>query len=342
MFKKFISSCLKGDVDSVIRYADHVLPYVISDGFNYAITNGHLPVVQWIHETEQNAIHAIQYHQGFGLACENGHIHIAKWILEVNPNVNTTIDILIAFNKSCQKNQIGVVEWLFRMNSATINHFLQNHNILVTFEMCAMRGYLRMMQWLFDKNPNIDVSQNHDTIFVLACTSNHLNIAQWLLEIQPTINISAQDERALTWACHHGYLSVVQFLLDRNPQNVSTQDEKPFRWACEKGHFEIARLLLKHKPTIDIHAVDHYAFRKACANQHGIIVQWLCDINPYLFDITYKKNGKVSYYHIRPIQDARWLRRRYAVWLAHKKSPNKTSILYQLPEDVSRYCALFL
>jgi hypothetical protein len=96
MFKKFISSCLKGDVDSVIRYADYVLPYVISDGFNYAISNGHLPVVQWIHETEPNAIHAIQYHQGFGLACENGHIHVAKWILEVNPNVNTTIDILIA------------------------------------------------------------------------------------------------------------------------------------------------------------------------------------------------------------------------------------------------------
>lgn len=340
--RKFMLHCRKGDLESTIQYSTNIYNTDMTDAFELAIQNGHLSIVKWIYKTHQNKLRPFLFHKGFVDACENGHIQVAQWLLEINVINFTFQDLFIAFKKACCYQHNNIAQWIYELNSEIItnaNHLWQLDEILSN---CTRQGNLSLMQWLLHTNPLLNVSGNEDMNFVYACTNGRYEMAVWLLQYKPTINISTQNEYALTWSCYHGHYHIVSFLLEKNPMNVSIEDEKPFRFACERGHLNIAQLLLEKYPKINVHARLNYAFRLACFNEHTRVFQWLCDINPYLFDITYNNKGKILTYHIRSERQARWLRRRYAMWMASLQSPNEESIWFRLPDDVSRQCILYL
>jgi ankyrin repeat protein len=128
-----------------------------------------------------------------------------------------------------------------------------------------------------------------------------------------------------------------QYLLDNPTINISADSEYAFRYACCNGHLLVAQWLLLVKPDINISAYDEEAFHIACLRGHLLVAQWLQSLKPNLYVINYNNDGSYKGYYIRSKEEARWEQRKYLVWLASDQSPNKKSLFYRIPQDVSRY-----
>jgi hypothetical protein len=176
--------------------------------------------------------------------------------------------------------------------------------------------------------------------FNTLCKSGNLEEAQQYLLDNPTINISANNEKAFLNACFSGHLEVAQWLLllSLKPDiNISANYEEAFRYACFKGHLLVAQWLLSVKPDINISAKNEQSFRNACFYGRLLVAQWLLELKPNLYVINYNDDGSYKDYYIRSKEEARWEQRKYLVWLASNESPNKNSLFYKIPQDVSRY-----
>jgi hypothetical protein len=68
-----------------------------------------------------------------------------------------------------------------------------------------------------------------------------------------------------------------------------------------------------------------------------LVAQWLQSLKPHLYIINYNDDGSYKGHYIRSKEEARWEQRKYLVWLASDQSPNKKSLFYKIPQDVSRY-----
>jgi hypothetical protein len=119
--------------------------------------------------------------------------------------------------------------------------------------------------------------------------------------------------------------------------NISANDEKAFLNACFSGYLLLAQWLLTIKPDIDISANYEEAFRYACCRGHLLVAQWLQSLKPNLYVILYNNDGSYKGHYIRSKEEARWEQRKQLVWLASNESPNKKSLFYRIPQDVSRY-----
>ncbi len=153
-----------------------------------------------------------------------------------------------------------------------------------------------------------------------------------------TICKSGNLEEAFINACEYGNLLVVQYLLSIKPDiDISAYNEAVFRHACCHGHLLVAQWLLTIKSDINISTNNEYAFRIACFSGHLLLAQWLQSLKPHLYVINYNNDGSYKDYYIRSKEEARWEQRKYLVWLASDQSPNKKSLFYRIPQDVSRY-----
>ena len=179
-------------------------------------------------------------------------------------------------------------------------------NIQSHFNNLCISGNLEEAQQYLLENPTINISAFNEDAFRHACCLGHLSVAQWLLSVKPDINISACNECAFRYACSQCHLSVAQWLLSVKPDiNISVYNEEVFRWTCSQGHLKVG--------------------------------QWLQSLKPNLYVIHYNNDGSYKDYYIRSKEEARWQQRKYLVWLASNESPNKKSLFYKIPQDVSRY-----
>jgi hypothetical protein len=76
------------------------------------------------------------------------------------------------------------------------------------------------------------------------------------------------------YACEHGHLNVANLLLtkikktDQRNSMFAASDEYAFRHACANGHGPMVQWILENHSGCNIHILDNYALKKACFNQH--------------------------------------------------------------------------
>ena len=170
--------------------------------------------------------------------------------------------------------------------------------------------------------------------FNKACQYGNLTKAKQLLEMNTTIN----NECGFQYACIHGHLEICQWIYLINPTiDISYRHEYVFRTACYNGHLEVCQWLLKVCPTINISAYNEDSFCVACENGRIKVAQWLQTLKPYLYVINYNNDGSYKDYYIRSKKEVLWEQRKTLLWLASNESPNKNSLFYRIPQDVSRY-----
>ena len=90
-------------------------------------------------------------------------------------------------------------------------------------------------------------------------------------------------------------------------------------------------------PNINISTKNEEAFRHACYKGHLLVAQWLQSLKPNLYVINYNDDGSYKDYYIRSKKEVLWEQRKTLLWLASDQSPNKKSLFYKIPQDVSRY-----
>ena len=81
-----------------------------------------------------------------------------------------------------------------------------------------------MVKWLFEKFPNIDISNENECAFKKACEKGHVKVAKWLLETKPDIIISIDDHNPFRTACTNGRTLVAKWLEQLKPQAYNVEE----------------------------------------------------------------------------------------------------------------------
>lgn len=161
---------------------------------------------------------------------------------------------------------------------------------------------------LLQNNPNINISYGNEIVFRLACYKGDLEMAKWLLEVKPDIDMFAGTRHVFYTACFAGQLEIAKWLLELNLENISNEYKDSFCAACYNGHLDIAK--------------------------------WLQSLVPSLFVIYYNNDGSYKNFYIRNEEEQTkyilWEKRKIPLWLASRNSPNKKSLIYKIPTDISR------
>ncbi len=147
--------------------------------------------------------------------------------------------------------------------------------------------------------------------------------------------------RLFNTCCIFRRLKEAKKLLNKYPTIVNSAEyDNAFIHACRNGHLDVAKLLYQSKPTIDLSAKNDSAFQYSCCYGQLAVAKWLVELRPWLYKII-EEDGEYSPYVFTP-EEQRFYRRKYVVWLASQNSPNKDSILYKLPSELSREIAMML
>lgn len=275
----------------------------------------------------------------------NNHHNYKKKDLSYYININEIQNEYSIFLNACKKGDVEVVKSLFDKNP---NINISDCNDEPFWYSCFC-GHLEVAQWLFEIRKDM-----HDVIccdaFMGACENGHLEVAQWLLELKP--NIINFDNITHTYTfylvCKKGHLKVAQWLLEINQEKDKLNQENDkfnfedcFIIACENGQIEVAKWLLELKPNIDITAENNRAFYFSCYYYKYNVMTWLQSLKPWLYTIVKNPVGTLKP-KINSIKEQRFYKRKYAVWLSSSMSPNKKCILFKLPSDVSREIIMML
>ena len=226
---------------------------------------------------------------------------------------------------------------------------LASNFFFVNLTHVSVQSCLWLAQWLLKRKPDINISSDSEIAFRYACYYGHLHVVKWLLEIKPDIDIFAHENYAFLYACQNQRLFVAQYLysIDNSIVYKSSLDifQELFRDLCTDNKIEMAKWLYQVRPEVFAES-DHSPFIYACEFGHYHIAKWIQSIRPYNYVIC--RNWRSSYgssrYSINTEEEMKWQKRKYLVWLASDKCPNKNkkNILYKLPTDVSKHLIGFV
>ena len=206
--------------------------------------------------------------------------------------------------------------------------FDKNFNIEELF-IC---GKLEILQQYYNQNPKMNFYYNYNVIceFIptysycewsaigLAILCKHINMVKWLLDTIPKTKLFVnvyEIQKEFNNACFSGQLKIAQMLYAKFPKDIKIGTE----------NFDILIGCL-------IKEIDYSLSQNICCKSEISVVRWIQSLCPHLYVIN--DSGK---FYIRREEENRWQSRKYACWLASNNSPNKDSVFYKIPEDVSRY-----
>ncbi len=147
--------------------------------------------------------------------------------------------------------------------------------------------------------------------FKNACKNGHLHVAEWLIQNKPNHNITSLINSTFLTSCENNNLQIAKWLFELNYDidiDISFLNESIFRWACYRGSLEFIKWLLQIKPNINISALDNWAFKACCENNHIKVAKWFCTLKPFKYFINIdEENNRIIQWKIHSDCDAQLL-----------------------------------
>ncbi len=233
--------------------------------FNNFFVRGNLDIIQWIYSLKPDINFDKAY---FSNICSEGHIDLLKWIYTIDPDFFDTEAYINGIIQACKKGHLEVVQWLYLINP-DIEHDFERY-----FSYAIKNEQMKIVEWLFEVESNIDIMKSANYIFTYACTYGRLEAVKWIYENSPEIiNIrifhSGYRKPKRSWgnfhlACQSGNSRLVKFLLHVCPEinyldSVSKFNdcETPFYLASIYGNFDIFTYLYYLNPRETINKNKH-------------------------------------------------------------------------------------
>lgn len=187
-----------------------------SSCFDSAAANGHLSVMQVLHDEHQPCTT-----KAMDQAAASGRLNIVQW-LHVNRSEGCTVD---AMNNAASKGHLDVVRWLHdhRTEGCTAD----------AMDGAATCGRLDVVKWLHENRREGCTSKAMDH----AAKYGHLNVVQWLYENRTEGCTAA----AMDGAASYGHLEIIQWLHNNNLTTGCTT--RVMNTAAKSGHFEVVQWL---------------------------------------------------------------------------------------------------
>jgi hypothetical protein len=245
--------------------------------------------------------------------------------------INLIIDKTIM--ELCSKGDLEKTRQYYQENSQSIS----NLRIECCFNIACKRGLLEMAQWFYSIHPDLDVNNWGNAVhyryhaFHSACETNNMEIAKWLISLTKSNTIANYNEYC-TIACASGHLELIKDIASRVPNfNVSYKNHELFHCAMNNRYIN-SNMSVKY----------------------GYIVEWLQTMKPWVYKIQSFRE-ELSHYdddyddwigthypEMDTNEERNWNMRKYVVYASSDAAPNKKTLIYKLPIDVSRMVICFV
>ena len=122
------------------------------------------------------------------------------------------------------------------------------------YEYC-IEGNTKMFIYTVENNM-LDIHENNEWLFILACKLGHIEIVIYLLNISQNysgrkIDIHSRYEDAFVYSCMNGHIKIVKYLINIAENysgkkiNIHIDDDSAFSCALINNRFTIVLYLLK-------------------------------------------------------------------------------------------------
>lgn len=283
---------------------------------------GHCHIVEWLFQLFPNEIESVEngLNLPFDRACSHGHLKVVQFLLQKQPNIfgSQPARWYKLFHEACSNNHFHVVRYLLEDISIPLDICLEDN---LTFCRCCFNGNLELVQYLFQKRPDMNIFARECLAFAWAAENNHYHVFKWLLQ-----HLSLGHD-----------VHVFQHV---------------FQLVCQKRiRFEIIFIMLEYFQTqqllkdsnrSQVILFQHNLIRRTYDLFGSVLAQYVVSMLPPCV-CTINEFGMTIY----PRKESRWQRRKYLVWImssqSHKMDTLMTStqngvmeLLRQLPEDISK------
>ncbi len=191
--------------------------------------------------TEQSSLH---------MACQNGALETVQCLLGYSSNIEAkNKDGQTPLLLACYANSFETVKILVKKGTAQVNAS-DNNGYTPLLASCHSGGGPEKVEFLATNRARIDARTNNGLQPVhLACTKGHLRIVKWLIESNPGIDVLSRDfhgDTILHLACKGGHQKVVRYILKNklvDPNELNNDHETALHYACKRGNLRAVKML---------------------------------------------------------------------------------------------------
>jgi hypothetical protein len=222
--------------------------------------------------------------------------------------------------------------------------------------LCS-KGQLENAKQCYEDNSHIISNLRLEDCFQIACDHSRIEIAKWIYSIHPNLDVHIWSDHAFYRACECKNIELAKWLISLTKSHTIANYYEYCTTACANGHLELIKDIVTHIPNFNVSYKNHELFRCAMNNRYingnesvkyGYIIEWIHTMKPWVYKIKYFRE-ELSHYdddydgwegfcypELDTIQERNWYMRKYFVYAASNSAPNKKTLLYNLPVDLSR------
>ena len=261
-----------------------------AQAIHFAAKSGHLAVVQYLIEQDENLIQAQTsfYQNPLHLAVKGGHRDVAAYLLaQIVAKKDDTQNILLEgrngtpLGLAIQSNDLEMVKLLMPHVATTVNDKVLDG--LTPLALAATKGNLAMVNYLLEQgaDPEINFEPGRNP-FYRAALHGHLDVAKFFHEKYPTLLQRSEPSELLMLVAGHGHINIVKYLLDQKVEYKKIQfsyasnekyEKSPLYSVVENGRLEMIDVLfpqfIKQDNIDDLLSVA--SFRRKNTNEAEVI-----------------------------------------------------------------------
>ncbi len=125
-------------LEQVQFYHGTELPWCTTDTMDFAASNGHLNIVEWLHTNRKEGCTSWAMDE----AAYNGHLHVVEW-LHANRVEGCTSTAMVC---AAENGHLHIVEYLYNNRAGGC--------LISAMEQAAKNGHLHVVEWLRAQNSN--------------------------------------------------------------------------------------------------------------------------------------------------------------------------------------------
>ena len=200
------------------------------------------------------------------------------------------IKVISEFTTACYNGDIEMVSFWGGNEEVYTEVIPQLYcNDELSFIKVCQNGHLKVAMWLYSAYPFINLRENFNDIFNIACNIGHLRMVKWIASIDPEFIENKTNLIVPFWkSCSHGKLNIAKWIYANSDETVySLVDDSSFYDykynmfldICDTRHVSVVRWLLTINPDIDDKDYILSLFNQAC--RAGELNTAKCILNKY-------------------------------------------------------------